>query len=463
MVLLTPLVLALFEPLGSTEVFSFVAPGLTAIAAGALLWATNRSFDDYQLTFRDATVVITLTWLLAVGCGAVPFIVGGQLAALDAVYESMSGWTTTGLSMLNVEQAPAVYLLWRSTMQFAGGLGLAVLLLASLLGPHSSSFYVAEAREGRLVPNVIETTRVLMKLYVGYFAAGALFLRIAGMSWFDAVNHSMAALSTGGFSTRAASIGHWDNFAVEAVVMALMLLGTTNFATQFAIWSRSRFRDQELSMTIGLLGLGIPLGFWSLLSQFDYGAATGLRIAAFETISAVSTTGFSLGSYAGWPGLNVFLLILFMIIGGGTGATAGGLKQFRVSTMVQSVYWFLRDQTLSRHAVSQRKTWKVGRLVSVTTEAVARIAAYVGLYFLVLILGTLLFTAYGFELQTALFEFGSALGTVGLSLGNTNPALPPVLKLAQIFAMWFGRLEFVAIAVGIARLVRDLRLALVSE
>jgi len=362
--------------------------------------------------------------------------------------------------MIDVTRTRGVYLLWRSLMQFAGGAGIAVLLLSAVIGPRASGLYEAEARNERFVPSVIDTSKIFLRLYLIYFITGIFLYVITGMSWFDAVNHAMAALSTGGFSTVPDSIGHWNSIQIEAVTIVLMLLGATNFSTHFALWHDRKIRallDNEFILFFTLLGIAVPLLSFVLINSLYQSISSTFRISLFQAFSALSTTGFQTVSLTPWIQPAIFVMILLMIVGGNTGATAGGLKLYRFSVVLKSIYWSIQYQIYPKTAVIRHSINKQGKILLLNNDHVIEVLTYTFLYLFTYLVGVLIFLFSGFPLRESLFEFASALGTVGLSTGATGPGMPAASKVAQIFGMWLGRLEFIAIIMALIKFVKDFR------
>lgn len=235
-ILFTPFLVLLLKPLTWDDAWPFLAPGGGSMLIGWGLWRALRGADSQYLPTREAAVVMSIGWLLAMVIGGLPFLLGGQLRWLDSLYEAMSGWTGTGLTMFRrVEMVPPIYLLWRSIMEYLGSAGFAVMMLSALIGPEAIGLYQAEARSDHLVPSILDTTRLFMKMYGLYLVMGTILYRLVGMTFFDGLNHAMAALAAGGFSTHSESIGYFDRVSVELVTIFLMLLGSSNFAIHFSL------------------------------------------------------------------------------------------------------------------------------------------------------------------------------------------------------------------------------------
>lgn len=444
----------------------FLIPAVIAIIIGILLRTFISNNKDVTLTLQEGGVIVLLSWFITIIISALPFILSGKLNFTQAIFESVSGWTTTGLSVVDVTKTPNVFLLWRSLMQFFGGAGLAVVMLSAIIGPHGLGLYNAEGRSDRLLPNVTKSTKLIMTIYLSYVIAGTILYIIAGMNWFDAVNHSMAALSTGGFSTKPDSIGAFNNLAIELITIILMILGTINFAAHFILLKgkiKDFFRIGEIRFLFVLISLFIPIiAFISLKNLYGILDKT-IRIAAFETISAISTTGFSTVGYNNWNVFGVFMLIVLMIIGGGTGSTAGGIKQYRIYVMIKSVIWNIKSYLMPKRLVRQNYVVRPEGRYYVNENHLIEISNFIFIYAVVYFLGVAVLLANGYSLKESMFEFASSLGTVGLSLGVTSADASLSVLWAEIIGMILGRLEFFVVFFSSIKLIKDVRFIIKSR
>jgi trk system potassium uptake protein TrkH len=235
--LLVPSIALFAYPEELSLAWGFWLPGLTLALVGLLLWQKLAPQESVSLTVPEGAAIVVFSWLLAIAFGSVPFLTVGELNLTQAVFESTSGWTTTGLSVVDVSRTSHLILLLRSLTQLVGGAGFAVIALSTLTVAtgSGSGLVLAEGRSEQLVPQVRQSAKLVLSIYTGYVALGIIGLRGAGMDWFDAINHAFTALSTGGFSTRTESIGAWHSSEIEAVTIVLMLAGSLNYATSFLL------------------------------------------------------------------------------------------------------------------------------------------------------------------------------------------------------------------------------------
>ncbi|MFH1135360.1 MAG: TrkH family potassium uptake protein [Pseudomonadota bacterium] len=462
-VMLTPLLLLLSRPGEAGRAVDFVAPAACLLLLGLVLRRLFRSPFDITLTVQEGGIIVLLGWIIVILFSAWPFSSALGLPYSRAVFESVSGWTTTGLSVVDVTAAGGMILIWRSIIQLAGGAGLAIIMMSAIVGPTGVGIAGAEGRGEQLVPQVRQSARLVLVIYACYAAAGTLAYRLAGMSLFDAVNHAFAAVSTGGFSTRAESIGYWNSTAVEAITLPLMILGNLSFVTAWFLW-RGRLglvaRNGEARLQAALLPLAAAAAFFLTCRTLYPHLGKSIRVAVFETVSALTTTGFSTVGYGDWNSLGWFLMIVLMLIGGGTCSTAGGIKQFRVYLMWRMFLWDIQRYLLPGAAILERPLWEGDRRVFVDDARARQAMVFIFVYLATYALGVMILCACGYSLPESLFEFASAIGTVGLSIGVTGARMPDVALWAETIAMFLGRLEFIVVIVSLLKIGRDGRVLL---
>lgn len=458
LLILSPLALLIVYPAEMAVAWGFLLPGLVLGVPGLVLWRRLTPRPAISLTIQEGAVIVVLSWFLAIVAGMVPFLAISGLNLTQALFESTSGWTTAGLSVLDVGHSSPLVLFYRSVLQLAGGAGLAIIMLSALAGPVGPGLTIAEGRSEQLLPHVRRSARLVLTMYTGYVVVGILALAAAGMNWFDAVNHAFASLSTGGFSTRAESIAYWNSPLIEAVTIVLMLLGTLNFLTAYTLFQRkfrAAVRNSEVQQTVILILLGAIILLVGTTAGLYSSLGEDVRVALFNAVSALSTTGFSTVDYVQWNGLGWLVLILLMFMGGGTGSTAGGIKQYRIHVLLKGLVWEFRRRMLPRSAVTEPGLWRGEQRQFLSDSHLRQVAMFVFLYLVAAFLGAGLIAAYGYPLGDSLFEFTSALGTVGISVGITGADAPAGVLWIEMAAMVLGRLEFFTVAVGTLKLFGD--------
>jgi trk system potassium uptake protein TrkH len=443
-ILLVAVALAFGEP-----VLPYLGSGLLGVVFGAGLALPARP-RERRLRPRDAYLIVAGSWLLVSLAGALPFVTTGVLGPLDAFFESVAGFTTTGSSaMTDIEAAPRTLLLWRAFTQWVGGMGIILFTIAilPLLGIGGMQLFRIEVPgpvTDKLRPRVIETARRLWAIYVGLTALEWLLLWLAGLSHFDAICHAFSTLATGGFSTRNASIGAYGSATVEWIVIVFMALAGVNFVVHYRVLTqgpRQLLRDGELRYYLAMLGAATLLVVAVLPAEHAGSLETSLRNGLFAVTSIATTTGFATVDFERWPALAQLVLLQLMILGGMAGSTAGGLKSLRVLIGFRSVAVAIA-KLVHPHAV---RPVKYARR-AVPDDVVAGIWAFFTAYFAIAALAAAVITAAGYDIVTAVSAALTALGNVGPGLGAVGPAdnfahCPGGVKLVLAGCMLAGRLE----------------------
>ena len=461
-IVLLPLLMLLPFPEELDQARYFIIPGTCAILAGYLLTLISRNRPRGQLRRHQDTIIVVAAWIAAILICSVPFQLTGNYNFTQAVFECTSGWSTTGLSVVDVANCPKLFLMFRSIMLFFGGVGLVLVMLSVLSDSFGMRLYNAEGHSDQLLPNLLRSSRTIIAIYAGYILAGTLAYMCFGMNWFEALNHSIAALSTGGFSTEPASIGAYNSLPIELITVVLMLLGCTNFlAHMYLIRGKLKnfFGYCEVKFMLLLVAVAVPVGAALLCRDgLAAGAGEGLRVSLFQVVSALTTTGFqTIPSFAAWTPALLMLLILLQLVGGGTGSTAGGMKQFRVYVMLKNVVWSFRDKFSNRRTVRADTIRYPDRDEVLDVGQKSEIGSFLLLYLLVFGLGTCILTFCGNSIGDSMFEFSSALGTVGLSVGITAYNASPLVLWTETAGMFVGRLEIYVVFLALFQVVRDVK------
>ena len=451
-----PGILALIVDRSWTLALCFFYPALVTGLVGFILFIL---FEKTELYLGAAITLAALTWLIYGIIGGIPFWLARQylgpevgLTFINSVFESMSGWTATGLDMyaMRVEGLPRAILFWRSLTQWVGGVGVILLFLSILVvrtGTVAHRLYLAEGRSHRLMPSVVKTTRRIWAIYAGYTGLLALILIVIGMPIFDSINHSMTALATGGFSVRNFSImnyrlaAHPNALYMELAIIPFMLIGGISFAMHYQLFIgnvKTFFKNIEVRamiviVIISTIILAITLGF-----TFD-----SFRYGSFQVITALTGTGFNTAPVETWTDFQKTLLTILMIFGGGYGSTASALKLIRVAVIFYALIWLVRTKLLPESVVHKLQVGKK----FYRHEEIMEVASYSVLYLVVLVAGAMVFMYGGHSTADALFEVASAEGNVGLSVGITGPNMPIYERITLIIVMWAGRLEIFPVLV----------------
>ncbi len=432
---------------------AFLAAALIAGIAGVALNLLFRSGGEFTFGRREAFVLVTAAWVTASVVGALPYIFfKGPAFAVDALFESASGFTTTGASILtSTEGETQGILLWRSLTHWLGGMGIIVLGIAILpkLAVGGMELLGAEAPgpvTEKLTPRIASTAKALWGIYLVITALETVVLRLLGMGWLESLNHAFATMATGGFSTRNASVGGFANPAVEMVIVFFMLMAGANFALHFHLIRGKPMpllKDPEFRMFLGFIGTATVLITVNLMASSTYGSLwTALRYAVFQATSIVTTTGFATVDYEVWPAFSKALLFLLMFVGGCSGSTGGSVKVVRIMIVLKKMIVDLK-RMIRPHAVLPVRVGAKG----IPDDVVTSVTTFFLLFLALFALGGLAMTALGgVDLIGAFSASAACLGNIGPGFGVVGPAqnyafFPVPAKLILIGLMIVGRLE----------------------
>ena len=461
-IILLPLLLLLVYPEEAGYASCFTVPGVTAILTGYVMSLFIRGRGKSRLIGHQDALIVVFSWVLAIVFCAIPFMMTGRYDFTQSVFECTSGWSTTGLSIVDVTVCPKIFLLFRSVMLFFGGVGLVLVMISVLSDRHGMRLYSAEGHSDRLLPNLVKSARMIIAIYTGYILSGTVLYMWFGMDWFDALNHSIAALSTGGFSTRAESIGYYKSFGIEVVTIVLMLLGSTNFLAHLYL-IRGRFKNFfaycEVKLQLVLCALCTPvIAVLLIYGGLEGHIGQGLRDGLFQVVTALTTTGFqTVPSFAVWTSPLIMVMILLMLIGGGTGSTAGGIKQIRICILLKSLYWSIRSKFTNQRMIHADGINRIEGYGYLKDRDRLENLDFVVLYLCVFAIGTFVLCCCGFGVGESMFEFASSLGTVGLSVGITSYDASKVVLWTETIGMLVGRLEIYVVFVAAVQFSHEMK------
>ena len=434
-----------------------VSVGIT-IGSGLLLWLLARG-SEKNLTQREGLALVAGAWILASFFGALPYQLAGTFHSyLDAYFEAMSGFTTTGATVLtSIENQSRNILLWRNLTQWLGGMGIVTLFVAFFpkLGLGTAHLYEAEMpgpQPERLAVRIRDTAKSLWWLYIGLSILEFLLLWFGGrIPSFDALTITFGTMSTGGFLPKDLSIAAYDSIFITSTVTLFMLMAGINFSLYYYFfWKHQPYRlfgNPELQLYITIFIAASALVMLDLVRNMGQPVTEAIRYATFQVASIQTTTGFTIANFDAWPSLSRSILLILMIVGASAGSTGGALKVIRI--MVLAKYAF--RQVILAFSPRSVLPLKVGGNV-LPDSVTSRIVGISILYFATLILAFLAMSAMGLDIITSFSSVAATLGNVGPGLGAVGPTanyffLPPAGKIILIICMLVGRLEFFAVAV----------------
>ncbi len=433
---------------------------LITLASGGLLYGVTRRSGRQEVRHREAFLIVTLSWLAVVLFGSLPYLLSGTfLSFTDAYFEAMAGLTTTGSSVLaDIEAVPKGVLFWRSLSQWIGGMGIILFAIAilPLLGTGGMQLFKAEVPEisvDKLKPRIIDTAKSLWMIYVGITVAAAASYLAGGMDLYDAVSPALTTMATGGFSTKNASMGHFENPFIAYAAGIFMFMAGINYTLYFFLfrgrlsvfWKSDEFRFYAGVTLLATMTIAANVWLTSPVALSD-----AVRHAFFQVTSIMTTTGYVSADFEQWAPFSHTLLVILMFFGGMIGSTGGGIKQVRILLMLKQGYREIY-QLIHPHAVTSVKL--DSRFLA--KEVLGSIWGFLFLFLFTCIVATLLLTATGTDMVTSATTVISSMCNVGPALGDAGPtenyaAIPGAGKWVLIFCMLAGRLEIYTVLIMLA-------------
>ncbi|SHK39899.1 trk system potassium uptake protein TrkH [Selenomonas ruminantium] len=447
-----PFAMALLNLESSIPGFA-VALGLSA-SVGLLLQSNGRQ-RHADLSLREGIAITGFGWAIATSLGMLPYVCGGYLNALDAVFESISGFTGTGATVFNtLEDLPQSILFWRMMTHWFGGLGIIVIFIALLPQTGQSTIYMYNAEttgptDDRVLPRLRDMTKALFQMYMLFTAVAAGVYMLCGLSFYEALTHSMSTIGAGGFSTYDDSAMHFDSPAFEWCMTFFMILAGGNFGLYYRIWQKGPGvikRNSEFKAYLWILGLSILLIFLNMMVKMDIAAGDALRYAAFQ-VGSLSTTGFVSADFEQWPPFSKGIILLLMICGGCAGSTASGVKVVRILLLLKNAWGVVHQKLSPRRIVEVRLNGS-----RVNEETLLRVGQFFFLYIFFIAFWALLLTLDGLTVFDAIGLSVSTMGNIGPAFGIagatcTYAGLSVFSKSILCISMLLGRLEMFTLLV----------------
>lgn len=444
----------------SNDIYPLFFTAMTTIAFGITSWYFTRH-SNKRIGKREGFLIVGIGWFIVALFSSIPFWLSGVLPSFtNAIFESVSGLTTTGASVINdIESVPKGILLWRSLTQWIGGMGIIVLTVAMfpLLGIGGVELFVAEApgpTSDKIHPRIKETAKRLWLIYVGLTALLTILLRLNGMNLYDAINHGLTTIATGGFSTKNASIAHFQNTSIHYIILVFMFVAGINYTVIYyslkgkfkKVWSSDEFKTYFLF----IIGLTVSVTI-IVNNNTNNGLEQSFREAAFQVISIITTTGFVSADYTAWTPALTLLFFILLFIGGCAGSTSGGIKIIRHLVIFKNSFLEIKRLLHPKAMIRVKIDKKI-----VAPRVLTHILVFLLLYIMLFIFGSILMSALLFEFERPLL---TAIGAVATSLGNVGPAIgdlgptnnfadiPVVGKWVLVFLMLLGRLELFTVLI----------------
>ncbi|MBR1911382.1 MAG: TrkH family potassium uptake protein [Treponema sp.] len=428
---------------------SFVIPMTTSIVLAVIFIIAGRK-TKIRLNNRSAFIVVALAWISASLFSAIPLYASGAIPRLaDAVFESTSGFSTTGATILNdIESLPRSINLWRCETHWLGGMGIVALTVALLPIMGVGGFQLIKAEttgpeKGKLTPKITNTAKILWILYVSMTAVETLLLKIAGMDFIDALSHAFATLSTGGFSTKNASIGYYKSAPIDWIIIIFMFLAGINFSLYYYLFTGKLSeikKDSEMKVYIAII-VAVSLTITAIELPRYSSVLQSLRFSTFQVITLITTTGFSTADYTLWHPASQVLIFMLFFIGGSSGSTSGGIKVIRITIVAKQLYNEVKRMLHPHGVFSIRINQRAGR-----KDVVFNVTAFLFAYFALIVISTFISALAGIDIFTSFTASTSMLGNFGPAFNKLGPScnyswLPDAIKWWYCFIMLTGRLE----------------------
>ena len=441
---------------GDDDVIVLLACGTGTSITGLILYFITKNIEP-DISKREGYVVVGFGWIVMSLFGAIPFVLHGSIPSYtDAFFETMSGFTTTGASILHdIESLPHGLLFWRSLTQWIGGMGIIVLSIAILpiLGIGGMQLFVAEVpgpTKDKIHPRIRETAKRLWIIYVLFTAAEIGLLLLGGMSLFDATNHALTTMATGGFSTKQASVAAFDSPFIHYVLILFMFLAGTNFTLHYHLLNgnvKQLFNNDEFKFYLKAVGLFTLLVFIGLLVTNYAGIEKSFRDSLFQVVSIVTTTGYVSADYEMWGAFFQLFFFILLFTGGSAGSTGGGIKMVRHLLLIKNSIIELKRLIHPRAIIPVR--FNKG---TVSNDIISNILAFFLFYIFIFVIGSLVMSFVGLDFHSAMGATATSLGNVGPGVGSVGPVanfahLPAFGKWFLSFLMLMGRLELFTILI----------------
>lgn len=440
---------------GDSDYIALLISAAITMVTGVIGFKLTR-FEDNDVRAREGFAIVTFGWIIAALFGSLPFIISGAIPSFtNAFFETMSGFSTTGGTILNdIEALPHGLLFWRSFTHWLGGMGIIVMSLAILpfLGVGGMQLFKAEIPgpvADKLTPRVAQTAKILWVVYLIISALEVLFLLWGGMTFFEALTHTFGTMATGGYSIKNASIGAYNSAYIDYVIIFFMVVAGSNFALHYQLMKgnfRAYFQNTEFKIFLSVIAIATVIICLDTYFLYDNLAET-VQKTLFQVVAIMTTTGYGTADYEQWSLSSQTLLFALMFMGGSAGSTSGGMKVMRFYLLAKFVFVEIK-RLLHPHAVIPVRMDGV----TVPRDVILNVASYFVLFMLIYIVSVFIMTLFGLDLPTSFGVVAATLNSIGPGLGDVGPTdnyahLPAMAKWILSFLMLLGRLEVFTVVI----------------
>ena len=437
--------------------FSLLIPALITMVIGLTTWFFTAKWSK-QMGKKEGYLIVSLVWVVFSIFGAMPFMLSGSTQSFtNAFFETMSGFTTTGASILNdIESLPKGILFWRSVIQWIGGMGMIVMSLAILpmLGIAGMELFVAEVpgpTADKLHPRVKETAKRLWGIYVLFTVIETILLWVGDMDFFDAINHAFTTMATGGYSTKQASVAYYNSAYIDYVITIFMLIAGVNFSLSYFALKRKFYKvytNEEFRYYIGFIVV-FTLSIAAIIAfrNTDQSLEKSFRDSFFQVVSLITTTGYVTADYLSWGALAAMLAFSLMFFGGSAGSTGGGIKIVRIVILFKNSFLEFKRLLHPNAIIPVRLNHK-----AVDPKIVTNVLAFIVFYILIFVAGSIIMAGLGLDIDSAMGSVIATLGNIGPGIGSVGPMdnfahIPDTGKWFLSFLMMLGRLELFTVMI----------------
>lgn len=443
--MIVPLICGVYYHDNIKYINSFLLSDLFTFIIGLLLYFLFKQQSLTNLSLKASLIFVTSIWFIMSFFIALPFYLSGDLSFLDSFFEGMAAITTTGISLYpSTVVYPYSIAMWKCIVQWFGGLGIILLLLAIV--PSSTSLkrlYTAEGRAEQITPNIKHTVVIFIKIYLILTLIGIVLYLLCGLDLFDAVCYCFASIATGGYSVNPISVDYFSNPLINTVTIILMIAGSTNFIIHYKIakgnWHKI-YKDVEVKAMAIIIVLSTIIISFNLYTNGYYGSNLIKIIgnSLFQTVSVMSSTGFQSTSIDYWPSLTYVIFIILMFIGGSMCSTTGGLKLYNVIIIFKSIMWEIERIILPKHSVKPHRIYHT-QIKIISNEEIRHVLLFAAAYFFVFFVSVIILSFYSNNFEYVLFYAASAMGNTGFGPTFLTASSPILVKIVMIIDFWIGR------------------------